>query len=46
MRGNEKRIITADKEYDILDETVIQYDWEQQMTMYVHKIKSLFSKTP
>ena len=50
MRGkgnkNKNRIITAENAYDILNKTVIQYDWEQQMIMYVPKIKSFFYKTP
>ena len=32
-------IITAEKAYAITNETVIQYDWEQQMIMSVPKIK-------
>ena len=31
MRGKgEKRIITAEKAYDILNETVIKCDWDQK----------------
>ena len=44
--GNKNRIIIAEKAYDILNETVIQYDWEQQMIMHVTRIKSFFSKVP
>ena len=32
-------IITEEKAYAILDETVIQYDWEQKIILYVPKIK-------
>ena len=32
-------IITEEKAYDILDETVIQYDWGQKIILYVPKIK-------
>ena len=38
--------IAVEKAYYILNETVIQYDWEQQMILSVPKIKSFFSKTP
>ena len=34
------------KACDILNETVIHNDWEQQMIMYIPRIKSFFSKTP
>ena len=37
--GGGKNIrITAEKAYDILNETVIQYDWEQQMILSVPRI--------
>ena len=36
--GGKNRIITAEKAYDILNETVIQYDWEQQMILSVPRI--------
>ena len=39
-------MLTAEKAYDILNETLNQYDWEQQMIISFHKIKSFFSKTP
>ena len=41
-----KSIFTAEKVYDILNKTVIKYDWEQKMTLSVPNIKSFFSNTP
>ena len=38
MEINKNRIITAEKSYDIINETVIHYDWEQQMILSVPKI--------
>ena len=38
--------ITAEKAYDILNVTVIKYDWEQKMNLSVTNIKELFSNTP
>ena len=47
MRGKgENRIITAEKVYDIPNETVIHYDWEQQIILSIPKIKSLLYKAP
>ena len=37
-RGDKNRRITADKSYDILNETSIHYDWYQQI-VFVPKIK-------
>ena len=44
--GRGGRRITAEKVYDILDETVIHYYWEQQVILSVPKMKSFFFKTP
>ena len=38
--------MNAEKEFDILNETVIKYDWDQKMTLSLPKIKSFFSKNP
>ena len=43
---NQNVIITAEKAYDILLDTVINYDWKQKTTLCVPKIKQIFSKTP
>ena len=40
------RIITAEKAYDILNVKLIYYYWEQEMILFVPKIKLFFSKTP
>ena len=45
-QGEKNRQITAKKEEDILLDTVIRYDCQQKITLYVPKIKSFFSKTP
>ena len=44
--GGKNSKITAEKAYDILNETAIQYDWWQKMILSVPKIKSFFSNTP
>ena len=50
MRGkggnNENRRKNAEKAYGILNEKVIQYDWEKKMIISIPKIKLFFSKTP
>ena len=42
---NKYRLIAAQKAYDLILDTVIKYDWQQQMTLSVPKITLLFSKT-
>ena len=46
IHKNKNRKITAEKAYDILLDTVINYDWHKKITLYIPKIKSLFPKTP
>ena len=43
--GGKNRRIAADKAYDILNETVMKYDWEEKMTLSVPRIKSFLFKT-
>ena len=43
---NKNRRITAEKTYDILNETVIQYDWQQQMILSVPKINNYSLRPP
>ena len=38
MGRNKNRRVNAEKAYDIINGTVIQYDWEQQMILSVTKI--------
>ena len=42
---NKNRIITAEKAYNILHETVTKYAWEQKLTLSVPKIKPFFFNT-
>ena len=38
-------MLTAEKAYDILNETLIKYNWQQTKTISIHNIIQFFSKT-